>query len=150
MSQPMEHPDLVARLRTPLVCDTIEGVDVLRHPDGMFDELMEEAADEIERLRSGTTSAQVSAERISVIDALVTGGSELERWERHTGVSTIEDLTRWAEGQLREALMLRARRDIGSGPPTDELEDYLVGKQSVLMPLLANLRQIAERGGAVG
>ncbi len=87
----------------------------------------------------------VSAERLAFIESLIEKGSALERWERHTGVTTVADLREWAEMQLREVLTLRAQRGDKNGPPTDELEDYLVGKQAVLMPLLANFRQIDER-----
>lgn len=93
--------------------------------------------------------AQVSSERLSMIDAIVNGGSALERWERHTGVLTVEDLEAWAKQQLRELLMIRSRRERDGRPAKDELEDYLVGKQAVLSPLLSNLRQITERGAEI-
>lgn len=89
---------------------------------------------------------EISAERLSMIDAIVNGGTVLERWERHTGVTTFDDLVTWAERQLREVLMMRTHREKRAGQmPEDELEDYLVGKQAVLTPLLANMRQIVER-----
>jgi hypothetical protein len=86
-----------------------------------------------------------------VIEAIVHGGTALERWERHTGVTTFADLQQWAERQLREVLMMRAHREARAGTmPKDDLEDYLVGKQAVLTPLLANMRQITERGQSSG
>lgn len=89
--------------------------------------------------------AEISAERLEFIEALIKGGAATERWERHTGVSTVADLRAWAENQLREVLLMRARRAGDGEPPDDKLEDYLIGKQAVLMPLLANFRQIDER-----
>ena len=48
-----EEPDLVDRLRTPIVYRTIrDTVDMPSHPYGCFDDLLAEAADEIERLRT--------------------------------------------------------------------------------------------------
>lgn len=91
------------------------------------------------------TEIEVSAERIALIEALVTGGTALEKWERHTGVSTVADLQQWAEQQLREVLMMRTRRENDGRAAEDDLEQYLIGKQAVLMPLLANLRQVVER-----
>lgn len=98
-----------------------------------------------EQRAKAAADTEVSAERIAFVDALVTGGSALERWERHTGVSTISDLKVWGERQLREVLMMRAGREENGGPKSDDLEEYLIGKQAALMPLLANLRQVEER-----
>jgi hypothetical protein len=91
--------------------------------------------------------AALSVERLSQIDALVTGKTPMERWERHTGVTTFEHLMEWAEHQLREVLIMRAIRDICNGgiPKDDELGDYLVGKSGALSMMLANMRQIKER-----
>ena len=91
---------------------------------------------------------ELSAERRAAIDAIVSGAHPLEKWQRHTGVSTLSDLMQWAENQLRSVLFLRASRETDVGPPNDEMEDYLVGKQAVLSPLLSNIRQIIERSGA--
>lgn len=48
----MSDKDILAKLRTPITWTTIDGVDVMGHPDGALDDLLKEAADEIERLRS--------------------------------------------------------------------------------------------------
>lgn len=94
--------------------------------------------------------AKLSAERRAQIEAIVTGQTPMEQWERHTGVSTFSHLQEWAERQLREVMTMRAYRDIANGgvPKDDELGDYLVGKSGVLSMMLANMRQIAERSAA--
>lgn len=91
--------------------------------------------------------AALSSERLAQIEAIVTGKTPMERWERHTGVTTFDHLMEWAEGQLREVITMRAYRDIGNGgiPKDDELGDYLVGKSGALSMMLANMRQIKER-----
>lgn len=91
--------------------------------------------------------SSLSAERLAMIDAIVTGNNPMERWERHTGVSTFAHLMEWAERQLRDVMMTRAYRDIknGGGPTDDDLGDYLAGKSSALSMMLANMRQIVER-----
>jgi hypothetical protein len=91
--------------------------------------------------------ASLSAERLAQIDAIVTGNTPMEKWERHTGVATFAHLREWAERQLREVMTMRAYRDISNGgiPKDDELGDYLVGKSGALSMMLANMRQIAER-----
>jgi hypothetical protein len=90
--------------------------------------------------------AALSAERLAQIDAIVTGKTPMERWERHTGVTTFAHLREWAERQLREVMTMRAYRDISNDgiPKDDELGDYLVGKSGALSMMLANMRQIAE------
>jgi hypothetical protein len=92
------------------------------------------------------SEAKLSTERLAMIDAIIYGKTPMERFERDTGVTTYEDLVRWAEMQLREVLLLRSQREWADGPAKDKLEAYLVGKQSVLSMLLANMRQIDERG----
>lgn len=92
----------------------------------------------------------LSDERLAMIDAIVTGNNPMERWERHTGVSTFAHLMEWAERQLREVMTMRAYRDIKNGgvPTEDELGDYLVGKSGALSMMLANMRQIVEHANA--
>jgi len=96
--------------------------------------------------------AALSTERLMQIDAIVTGKTPMERWERHTGVTTFAHLMAWAEQQLREIMIMRAYRDINNGgiPRDDELGDYLVGKSGALTMVLANMRQIKERAEALG
>jgi hypothetical protein len=43
--------DILVKLLTPVTWTTIDGVDVMGHPDGALDDLLKEAADEIERQR---------------------------------------------------------------------------------------------------
>jgi hypothetical protein len=113
---------------------------------------IDNARDKVGNRTATNAEAEISAERLSMIDAIVRGETVMERWERNTGVISIDDLKRWAESQLREVLILRSHRENRNGglPPDGELEDYLIGKQAVLIPLLANLRQIAEREAANG
>jgi hypothetical protein len=145
--------------------------------------------------------ATLSPGKLAIIEAAVSGGTPLERFERHTGVRTFEHvrewvgmvsreidhmqrpreegseipdlevylvgkrsemdnllsaleslpadgeldaLVAWAMPRLRDILVRRVLRETPNGPPQDEAEDYLVGRQAVLSPLLANLRQVAE------
>ncbi len=47
-----EDKTILQKLRTPVTYTTIDGVDVMGHPDGALDDLLKEAADEIEFLRT--------------------------------------------------------------------------------------------------
>lgn len=96
--------------------------------------------------------ASLSAERLAWINSFVTGDTPMERWARHTSVTTFADLQNWAERQLREVLIMRQCRDAKNGgiPKDDELGDYLVGKSGALSMVLANMRQIAERSATNG
>ncbi len=55
-----------------------------------------------------------------------------------------EELARWATPRLRSVLVLRFDRLTREGPPKDDMENYLIGKQGVLDSLLSNLRQVVE------
>lgn len=93
------------------------------------------------------TEAVIAAEQKAMIDRNVSGDTPMDRWERHTGIRTFAHLREWAERLLRETLTMRAHRAAKNGglPPNgDDMEDYLIGKQAVLCPLLANMRQISE------
>lgn len=129
------------------VCDCREPKDLeaLRAEVQSLREKCREAEDSLAKM-----TQPVAAERLALIETLVTGDGALERWERRVGVTTIPFLREWAELQLREILMMRSRRETMYGPPKKDLEDFLLGKQSILMGLLANLRQIAEQDEADG
>ena len=85
--------------------------------------------------------SEISAEHLEMIDAIVNGKTPLERWNRTVGVNTFSDLKSWASNQLREILIIRKYRNLHPNQ-SDNLDDYLVGKQTILNSLIANIRQI--------
>jgi hypothetical protein len=109
----------------------------------MSDPTSQTIADEALRL----LESSLSDERRAWIDCLVTGNSPMEKWNRHTGVTTFDHLMDWAERQFREVMVMRSHRDAKSGgvPTDDDLGDFLVGKSAALTMVLANMRQIKEQ-----
>lgn len=60
--------DILEKLRMPLKCRTVDGVDIEYHPCEPLDDLLEQAANEIERLRSiagAVTAGPTAAETLA-------------------------------------------------------------------------------------
>lgn len=74
------------------------------------------------------------------IKSILDGTAPMSKWEKHTGVKTLDDLEWYLKSQLKQCLTLQAAKSIEG----EDMTDWALGKQHAYKSCLANLQTAKE------
>ncbi len=77
------------------------------------------------------------------IQNILDGKDPMNKWKRHTGVKTIDDLMWLVKSKLRECLILQGAKHV-EGRDIEDMTDWALGKQSAYGDIHANLQTVTE------
>lgn len=81
-----------------------------------------------------------SAGMMSVTESLAVGWADVIH--RHNGITDVPSLLQWAEQQRRETLGMIARHDLGVYKLSEDVYDFVLGRNAQATDIHVNLRRV--------
>lgn len=92
-------------------------------------------------------NALVSAGMMSISESLTIGWSDVIH--THPGIVDLPSLLKWSEQQRRETLGMIARHDLGIYKLSEDIYDFVLGRNAQATTIHVNLRRVLNDEGRI-